>query len=82
MAMNDSVFANLQDFAVLEAHRKPRCNQHSQYISGAVQCDVESIINPISESRAMEDRVLSRASGNKEAVQIRPQRVSLKLRQS
>jgi len=43
-------------------------------------CDLEYIINPDSEFRRISDLALSKAREGKEAVQIRPQRVSLRLR--
>lgn len=80
----------LQDFGAAEGGRLPRCNQQNKYIEGplAGQCRLEDIVNPDSEFRAILDLALSKAKSGidlegtegKDAVQIKPQRVSLKLR--
>jgi hypothetical protein len=79
-----------QDFGAAEGGRLPRCNQQNKYIEGplAGQCRLEDIVNPDSEFRAILDLALSKAKSGidlegtegKDAVQIKPQRVSLKLR--
>ncbi len=79
-----------QDFGAAEGGRLPRCNQQNKYIEGplAGQCRLEDSVNPDSEFRAILDLALSKAKSGidlegtegKDAVQIKPQRVSLKLR--
>lgn len=83
-------FFCLQDFGAAEGGRLPRCNQQNKYIDGplAGQCRLEDIVNPDSEFRAILDLALSKAKSGidlegtegRDAVQIKPQRVSLKLR--
>ncbi|XP_045025979.1 integrin beta-PS isoform X1 [Daphnia magna] len=78
------------DFGAAEGGRLPRCNQQNKYIDGplAGQCRLEDIVNPDSEFRAILDLALSKAKSGidlegtegRDAVQIKPQRVSLKLR--
>jgi len=75
------------DFDAFEGAKFPRCNHFSRFFNGLLngRCQEEYIINPDSEFRKILDLALtkSRKSSSleyKEAVQIRPQHVSLKLR--
>jgi len=44
------------------------------------QCGLEFIINPDNEFRKIIDKALTKSKEGREAVQMKPQRVSLKLR--
>jgi len=71
------------DFETSEGTRLPRCNHYSRYVNGLInsQCQEEYIINPDSEFRKLADAALTKSTFEfKEAVQIRPQHVSVKLR--
>lgn len=75
------------DFKIFEDTKSPRCNHYSAFFNEPLKdvCQNEYIINPESEFRKILDLALtkSRKSSSlqyKEAVQIRPQHVSLKLR--
>ncbi|CAG0881559.1 unnamed protein product [Darwinula stevensoni] len=61
----------------------PRCNQQNRYLDSQLQarCDPAHIINPSNHYEAIYDYELSKkAHSGKEAIQIRPQRVSLQCR--
>ena len=74
-------FIHAQVYETAEGIKPPRCNQQNRFVNGlAYECGVDYIINPDSEFKRITDYSLTKARETKEAVQIRPQRVSLKLR--
>ena len=76
------LFMLLQEFSTIDGARLPRCNQQNRYLNGNLQgqCGLEFIINPDNEFRKIIDKALTKSKEGREAVQMKPQRVSLKLR--
>ena len=79
--LNEMLFMLLQEFSTIDGARLPRCNQQNRYLNGNM-CGLEFIINPDNEFRKILDLALSKSKEGRRAVQMKPQRVSLKLRAS
>ena len=72
-----------QNYTSADGSPLPRCNQESYYISyqgGPSRCGADQVVNPLNAVNIIENAELSKATAYSEAVQVKPQRVSLKLR--
>ena len=74
-----------QEYTSVDGSALPRCNQESYYSSfqggsNRVRCPADQVVNPDNVFNIIENTELRKASTYSEAVQVKPQHVSLKLR--
>ena len=73
----------LQDYTSVDGSPLPRCNSNSYYSassSSRVRCPADMIVNPSNSFKYVENYEISKATSYVDAVQVKPQHVSLKLR--
>jgi len=72
-----------EDYTSVDGSPLPRCNSNSYYSassSSRVRCPADMIVNPSNSFKYVENHEISKATSYVDAVQVKPQHVSLKLR--
>ena len=72
-----------QDYTSVDGSPLPRCNSNSYYSassSSRVRCPADMVVNPSNSFKYVENYEISKATSYVEAVQVKPQHVSLQLR--
>jgi hypothetical protein len=73
-----------ENYTSVDGSPLPRCNQETHFSAQSsarrARCPAEHVINPNNVFRIIQNIDLQRASQAQEAVQVKPQHVSLKLR--
>lgn len=73
----------LQEYTSVDGSPLPRCNSQSYYSASSAsrtRCPADMVVNPTNVFKIIENSELRKASEYYEAVQVKPQHVSLKLR--
>ena len=77
------IYIIFQDYTSVDGSPLPRCNSESYYAassSSRTRCPADMVVNPMNVFKIIENAELRKASEYYEAVQVKPQHVSLKLR--